>query len=171
MINGTIRRTGWDSSLGTTRHFRMPDYRPAPLGEPAPKRIGGDPLGPSRGSRRQIRALDHRVKTMAHSVPSPSLPGLIRQPAHQRQGAGCRIKSANDGQGMLFGRLALDRPAEPAPYEVAPTAKPAPGAVAERPSRNGDNRRRARARTARLSNGPSGRCHPVPKGQSSRSKG
>ena len=32
---------------------------------------------------------------------SPSLPGLTRQPALQRQGAGCRIKSGNDGEARL----------------------------------------------------------------------
>ena len=37
------------------------------------------------------------------------LPGLIRQPALQRQGVGCRIKSGKDSEvtpmGHCFGRL------------------------------------------------------------------
>ena len=45
--------------------------------------------------------LNQMAEKMTDAPPPPSLPGLTRQPALQRQGAGCRVKLGNDGEASL----------------------------------------------------------------------
>ena len=68
-----------------------------------------------------VKVADQSAETTTDTVPSPSLPGLTRQPALQRQGAGCRVEPGNDGEGGVghsFGRLVSDLANVPDPAKI-----------------------------------------------------
>ena len=47
--------------------------------------------------------LNRTAEKMTVAPLPPSLPGLTRQPALQRLGAGCRVKPGNDEEGTPIG--------------------------------------------------------------------
>ena len=47
--------------------------------------------------------LNQMAEKMTDAPPPPSLPGLTRQPALQRLGAGCRVEPGNDEEGTPMG--------------------------------------------------------------------
>ncbi len=67
-----------------------------------------------RGSAKEFRQIERQAGTFAETltdtlspshrcsyrrgIPSPSLPDLIRQPALQQLGVGCRVEPGNDGE-------------------------------------------------------------------------
>ena len=72
-----------------------------------------------RGSAKEFRQIERQAGTFAETltdtlspshrcsyrrgIPSPSLPDLIRQPALQQLGVGCRVEPGNDDEETLSG--------------------------------------------------------------------